>query len=446
MADFIIKKGFDIPLSGGPVPERINRVFENELFFLFPSRLDRFKPRLLIADGDSVEEGQAVVENKHNPTFNLCAPRPGTLKSIVYGERRSLDQLIFEPRPGPAAPAAAAIPSTREALIEALQGNGLWQLIRQRPFGRTADPNATPKAVFVNAMNTAPGAPNFNWTVRGQEQQLTAGLELLQQLTEVPLHLCHAPGLLFNAPAFVQTHCFKGPHPAGNPSVHIHRISPLRPGDTVWSVKASDLLLLAEWHETGRLPESRLVALGGPSVKSACRRYYRIPFGTDLTDFFQETLLSGEHRILDGGILSGRDVTAAPATDLTTEFFSVIPEEHDRFLLGWTTPAWNQFSVFRTAASRWLRPTQRWPLGTALHGSRRAMVVTGWYDRFQPLNLLTDYLIRAVLAHDTEEAVQLGILETLPEDFALPAFICPAKTDLCGIIRQGLDEIEKEGL
>jgi Na+-transporting NADH:ubiquinone oxidoreductase subunit A len=171
-----------------------------------------------------------------------------------------------------------------------------------------------------------------------------------------------------------------------------------------------------------------------------------MPIGADLRHFFETVLEPGAHRILDGDLLSGREVTEFPGVDLATQAFTVIPEDPARILLGWTTPAWAQFSLYRTALSRWLRGTRRWALGTNLHGGRRAMVVTGWYDRFQPLNILTDYLIRAVLAHDTEEAVKLGILETDPEDFALAAFACPAKTDLCGIIRQGLDEIEEEGL
>ena len=74
------------------------------------------------------------------------------------------------------------------------------------------------------------------------------------------------------------------------------------------------------------------------------------------------------------------------------------------------------------------------------------MVVTGWMDRHQPLNIMTDFLVRAALAHDTDEMIQLGILETAPEDFALAAFTCPHKTDVCGIIKRGLNEIEAEGI
>ncbi len=62
------------------------------------------------------------------------------------------------------------------------------------------------------------------------------------------------------------------------------------------------------------------------------------------------------------------------------------------------------------------------------------------------MNIMVDYLVRAVLAHDTDEAVDLGLLETAPEDFALCAFACPSKMDLVDIVRKGLQEVEEEGL
>jgi Na+-transporting NADH:ubiquinone oxidoreductase subunit A len=63
-----------------------------------------------------------------------------------------------------------------------------------------------------------------------------------------------------------------------------------------------------------------------------------------------------------------------------------------------------------------------------------------------PMRIMTDYLVRAVLAHDIDEAVKLGLLETDPEDFALCAFACPSKMDLVKIIHRGLAEVEREGI
>ena len=42
--------------------------------------------------------------------------------------------------------------------------------------------------------------------------------------------------------------------------------------------------------------------------------------------------------------------------------------------------------------------------------------------------------------------IQLGILETDPEDFAIASFVDPHKTDVCSIIKEGLDVIEEEGI
>ena len=67
------------------------------------------------------------------------------------------------------------------------------------------------------------------------------------------------------------------------------------------------------------------------------------------------------------------------------------------------------------------------------------------YDTFVPLDIMTYFLLKAVLAGNIEEAEELGILECDEEDFALCTFACPSKTDVGGIISEGLDLIEREG-
>jgi Na+-transporting NADH:ubiquinone oxidoreductase subunit A len=202
---------------------------------------------------------------------------------------------------------------------------------------------------------------------------------------------------------------------------------------------------IGELLSRGTYPSEKVIALGGPSVREPFRKHYRVPVGADLSGFFRDALEDGENRVVSGNLLWGDAVGARQAVRFYGSEYFVLPEDRSRHVLGWTMPGLFQYSVHRLFPSVLLRKKE-WRLGTNLHGGRRSMVVTGWYDRVQPLNIMTDFLIRAVLAHDTEEAIQLGILETDPEDFALAAFLDPAKTDLCGIIRKGLDEIEKEGI
>ena len=55
-----------------------------------------------------------------------------------------------------------------------------------------------------------------------------------------------------------------------------------------------------------------------------------------------------------------------------------------------------------------------------------------------PFNIPTSLLIKAVLAEDFERAVELGLLEVAPEDFALPTFVCPSKIEMVEIMGKAL--------
>jgi len=109
-------------------------------------------------------------------------------------------------------------------------------------------------------------------------------------------------------------------------------------------------------------------------------------------------------------------------------------------------PGFKQMSFSRLFASTWLPGEHDGKLGTNMHGEERALVLTGNYDKVMPLNIMVDFLIRAILANDTDEAIALGILETDPEDFALCDVICPSKVEIQELISRGLRQIEEEGI
>ncbi|MFH0878355.1 MAG: NADH:ubiquinone reductase (Na(+)-transporting) subunit A, partial [Lentisphaerota bacterium] len=287
--------------------------------------------------------------------------------------------------------------------------------------------------------------------VRGQETAFQAGLNALTRLTEGSVHLCLSPQPDHPSPAVtnarqVSIHQFEGPHPSGNTSVHIFHIDPLKKGDVVWYIKAVDLIQIGECFVTGTVPSHRVVALGGAGVKPAARKYYRVRLGASLAAFLKDKLEPGEQRILGGDALTGVILPPDSSLRFYDSSLTVLPEGRHREFLGWLAPGLNLFSRSKTFLSAWLGRSRTWNLDTNLRGALRPMILTGLYDRYVPLNILVDFLVRAVLAHDTEEAVKLGILDTDPEDFALCSFVCPSKMDLPDIIRRGLEEIEKEGL
>lgn len=451
MADFKIKKGFDINVLGKPKAD-IEDHMNQQLFAVYPSEFEGLKPRLKVAAGDTVKRGDVLFINKKNEKMVFRSPCCGTIKAINLGARRAPIEILIQ--------AAAAEESvqfetytqdsiralSREQVVDHLLNTGLWPLIKQRPFSKIADPDTAPKAVFVNAANSAPFQADFSVVLKGDEAAFQAGINALAQLTDGTVHLCKSGGSDLPEFAQAESHTFVGPHPSGNTSVHINRISPIQPNDTVYTVAAQDVILLGKLFLTGELPRTKVVALGGPAVKEEYRKHYRVQLGATLQPLFEKAIEEGEVRIVSGHILWGDPVKANSGVRYYGSEFFVLEEDRSRHLIGWTLPGMFQYSSHRVNLSTVMHLSHKWKLGTNQNGSLRAMVVTGWMDKHQPLNILTDFLVRAALAHDTDEMIQLGILETDPEDFALASFVDPHKTDVCGIIKKGLLEIEEEGI
>ena len=72
------------------------------------------------------------------------------------------------------------------------------------------------------------------------------------------------------------------------------------------------------------------------------------------------------------------------------------------------------------------------------------MPINAW-ERVLPMDILPNELYRSILAKDVDEMEMLGLVECDDEDFALCSFACPSKTDVSGLIREGLDILQAEG-
>ncbi len=79
-----------------------------------------------------------------------------------------------------------------------------------------------------------------------------------------------------------------------------------------------------------------------------------------------------------------------------------------------------------------------------MHGGERPFVITGLYEKVLPMDILPMQLLKSIMINDIDMMEKLGIYEVAPEDFALCEFVCPSKTEIQTIIRQGLDNLRKE--
>jgi Na+-transporting NADH:ubiquinone oxidoreductase subunit A len=123
---------------------------------------------------------------------------------------------------------------------------------------------------------------------------------------------------------------------------------------------------------------------------------------------------------------------------------SCLAEDRERVFFGWLSPGFGKFSTVRAFLSRWA-PAKKMAFTTTTHGSHRAMVPIGMFERVMPLDIMPTFLLRSLLVGDLERAEELGCLELSEEDLALCSFVSPGKEDYGVALRNVLTDIWQEG-
>ena len=159
-----------------------------------------------------------------------------------------------------------------EQIKEALLAAGLWPAINQRPYGIVANPEVKPKAIFVSAFNTAPLAANAEYALAEDYEHIQTAIDALGKLTDGGVHLslnsANYSGTPFHKLANVIQHTFTGKHPVGNVGVQISNISPIRKGETVWTVSLLMLAAIGKLFNTGKYDVRRKIAVTGPKAEN----------------------------------------------------------------------------------------------------------------------------------------------------------------------------------
>ena len=450
MATFQIKQGRDIKLKGAAPKEIVTLSLPRQVAVV-PSDFKGIKASLCVKVNDAVKVGTPLFEDKHCPEIKVVSPVSGRVAAINRGEKRFLEDIVVESDGRDEAVAFRKFSASeisglsKEDVEKTLLQSGLWPVLRQRPFSKVAHPHEPPKSIFVHAMNTEPLAPDVDFILQGKEEQFQAGLNVLRRLTKGKVYLCAKHGSRSKAltqARDVETHYFAGPHPAGNVSTHIHYLDPIHKGDHVWYVEAQDVARIGYLFLEGVYSPERVVAVTG---EGAGRKFYaKTIVGAPVSLLLKGSGLEGM-RCVSGSVLAGREVGKDGYLSFYDSQLTVIPAGGKRTFLGWLSPGSDKYTFSRTFVSSFLPPRKEVSLTTDKHGSDRAIVLNHIYDPLVPLDIMVYFLLKAVISEDIEEAERLGILECDEEDFALCSFACPSKTDVGGIIREGLELIEREG-
>lgn len=408
------------------------------------------KPTMLVQEGDTVRKGQPLFSDKKNQGVLYTAPAAGRISGVHRGAKRSLQSVVIEVEGEAAEPFEAAGPDgisqlTAEKATETLVASGLWTALRTRPFSKVPAIGSRPHSLFVTAMDSNPLAADPTVVIAAREAAFRAGLDVVAKLTDGAVYVCHEAGktVPMGADARETASAFSGVHPAGLPGTHIHFLDPVGPKKTVWYIGYQDVIAIGGLFLSGELDSSRVVALAGPGVQRP--RLLRTLLGANLTELTAGELDGNDNRVISGSVFSGR--TSASPVDFLGRYHvqvSVLPEDHERRLIGYLSPGLDRHSVFPIYLSKWLGE-KAIRFSTTTNGSQRGMVPIGTYEQVMPLDILPTQLLRALLVGDLDTAISLGALELDEDDIALCTYACPAKYEYGPVLRSVLDTIEKEG-
>lgn len=443
---FVIKKGLDIKLLGDAEKTIVD--LDAEKFAIKPPNFMGCFPKVLVKEGDLVKAGTPLFYDKYRDNIVFTAPVSGKVEAIKRGAKRRLMEIVIDSDGKNEAIdfGASNIDSLKkDVVVEKMLKSGVWPVLRQRPYSVIANPNDTPKAIFVAAYDTSPLAPDFDLIVHGQGEAFQAGLDVLTKLTQGTVHLNVDTAKTFSKVFLnsknVQVNKFSGPHPSGNVSVHISKIDPINKGDIVWYLYPQDVLTIGKLFLHGKFDSTRVVAIAGSEVKHP--QYYKTFIGASLKNMVSGNITDGDNRFISGTVLTGEKIEKDGFVGFYDSLITVIPEGKHHEFFGWMLPGLNKFSFSRTFASL-LTPNKKYRLDTNLHGGVRAYVMTGKFEKVFPFDIYPMQLIKAILVEDIDLMENMGIYEIDHEDFALCEVIDTSKTEIQSIIRKGLDLMRQE--
>lgn len=450
-AEINIKRGLDLPIVGAPEGSSIQEAQSVASCAIVATDFEGLKPRMLVEEGDKVQLGQPLFEDKRFDGVVFTAPAAGQVRAINRGARRALQSVVIQIDDSQGAvefskyDTASLTEISRDQVRENLLASGLWTAFRTRPYSKVPAPDTVPSSIFVTAVDTRPLAGDPAIVIENSSEDFTNGLTVISKLTEGATHVVKAAGadLPASQEPSVTFHTVSGPHPAGLVGTHMHFINRVSENTTNWHIGYQDVIAIGALFRTGTLPTERVVALTGPAAKSP--RLVKTRRGAAIAELLHGEVEDLEVRVISGDVLSGQH--ARDAFSYLRSFdnqITLLPEGRHQDSFGWLIPSRKKFSTARVHLSSFLG-LDKIRFHTNMNGSPRAMVPFGLYEDVIPMDMLATQLLRAILVADTDTAQQLGALELDEEDLALCSYVCMSKYEYGLALRTNLEKIEAEG-
>lgn len=447
MANVIkIKKGLDINLKG-KASDVLLEGRKSDSYAIVPDYYNGILPKVVAKVGEKVKAGSVLMVDKNRPEIKFVSPVSGEVTAVNRGEKRKVLSIVVKPDAqieyenfGKKKVSSLSGEEVKEALLS----GGMWPFIKQRPYDIVATPTDFPRDIFVSAFYSAPLAPNFDFILKGQEADFQTGLDALAKLTVGKVYVGVRKGSAVK-PTGVEVVEVEGPHPAANVGVQINHIKPVNKGEVVWTVNPADVIVIGRLFNKGVADFSRLVVITGHETTE--RGYVKAVSGCTIESLIAGRLVKTDRhlRIISGNVLTGTAVRPDGYLGAYDNQITVIPEGDDvHEFLGWGSPGCNKYSVSHSYPAFLMGAHKEYVIDARIRGGKRAMIMSGEYEKVFPMSILPEFLLKAIISFDIDKMENLGIYEVAPEDFALCEFVDVSKIEIQKLVRDGLDQLYKE--
>ncbi|SMD43137.1 Na+-transporting NADH:ubiquinone oxidoreductase subunit A [Aquiflexum balticum DSM 16537] len=443
-----LKKGFDIKLVG-KAEKQLADFKPSKTFAIKPTDfIGMLRPKVTVNEGDSVKAGTPILFDKAMEKVQYVAPVSGEIVEIKRGDRRKLleikiladSEISYETFDKYSESTLKSL--SREEAIAQMTKGGVWPQIIQRPFGIVANPDDSPKSIFISGFDTHPLAPDYGFLLKGEEKYFQAGIHILGKLTAGKVHLnvngdAELPPVYTNVNG-AELNKFSGPHPAGNVGIQIHHIDPINKNDIVWTVNPYGVVQIGKLFLEGKYDASKIIAVTGSEAKKAS--YTKTYTGACVDTMVNGNLKQDHVRVVSGNVLTGEKIKKDGYLGFYASQITIIPEGDYEEFLGWIKPSTTKLSFHKALGLfSFLNRSKEYVVDTNTHGEERPFVVSGAFEKVLPMDILPTYLFKAIVTQDFDEMEELGLYELIEEDVAICEFIDPSKNELQKLVRNGIE-------
>lgn len=439
-----LSKGFKPNLAGIPDLSIIH-LPEPETVAVSAMDIPYIRPRLLVKENDPVKIGTPVFCDKRNESISYVSPGYGRVKKIVFGPRRKLIEVIialekhtileeeavqFEP-----ISKDQLLDIPRNDIIKQLQNGGLWQCIRQFPSKDTADENHAPPMIIVSLNGNDLFSPHPALVLENEIPLFKAGLKLLNTFSERVIVTAKKSSVArLSQVQDTITHQVPDRFPSWDPGVILYRLKESVEENLSWCISAEHLIMITKFLLSGRYPTKRVITITRPTDQ---KPHIITRQGVPVKDVVGPI---NNGCMITTGRFNGRCVDYESHMGFFESTLNLISENDTEEFIGFLTPGFTKPTVSRTFVSRMIPIAKT--LDCNMHGEERACINCGYCTRICPVDLMPNFLMKALHSDDIEDALDYGLLDCVR--CGLCSYTCPSKIELTHLLSQGMDAYYKD--